>query len=101
MIYIVTQDGLNNYPVEDEDIIRTVVTTDSQIYNHCAYHISLEQTGAFENKPYITLGDYKKEETAIKVIKEIATKRSAFCDTNGWVSCYFMPKEDEDVGENN
>ncbi len=97
MIYIVTQDGLANYPVEDEDIIRTVVTT---IGDGCKYHITLEQTGAFENKPYITLGDYKKEETAVKVIKEIATKRSAFCDVNGWVSCYFMPKEDEDVGEN-
>jgi hypothetical protein len=93
MIYIVTQDGLNNYPVEDDDIIKTIVTTDSQIYNHCKYHISLE--GAFKDKPYITLGDYKKEETAIKVIKEIATRRSAFCDINGWVSCYFMPKEDD------
>ena len=100
MIYVVTQDGLNNYPVEDEDIIRTVVTTDSQIYNHCKYHISLEQTGAFKDKPYITLGDYKKEETAIKVIKEIATKRTAFCGVDGWVDCYFMPKEDED-GEKN
>ena len=80
--------------VEDEDIIKTIVTTDSHIYNHCKYHVTLDRT--FNDRPYVTLGDYKKEESAIKVIKEIATTRAAFCDINGWVSCYFMPKEDED-----
>lgn len=92
MIYVVTQDGLNNYPVEDEDVIRTIVTK----IGDNRYHITIDRANTFNDKPYITLGDYKKEEMAIKVIKEIATKRSAFCDVNGWVSCYFMPKEDKD-----
>ena len=99
MIYVVTQDGLNNFPVEDEDIIKTIVTTDSQIYGHCKYHITLERT--FNNQPRITLGDYKKEETAIKVIKEIAERRAVHINADDCcLSCYFMPKEDEDGGEN-
>lgn len=97
MIYVVTQDGLNNYPVEDEDIIKTIVTT---IGGSCKYCVMIEQATAFNGKPCVTLGNYKKKETAVQAIKEIAARRSAFCEINGWVSCYFMPKEDEDVGEN-
>lgn len=98
MIYIVTQDGLNNYPVEDEDIIKTIVTT---IGGSCKYHIEIEQATVFNGKPCATLGDYKKKETAVKVIKEIAERRAVHINADDCcLSCYFMPKEDED-GEKN
>lgn len=98
MIYIVTQDGLNNYPVEDEDVIKTIVTT---IGDSCKYCIMIEQATVFNGKPCITLGNYKKEETAVQAIKEIAIRRAVHINTDdGSFSCYFMPKEDEDVGEN-
>lgn len=97
MIYIVTQDGLNNYPVEDDDIIKTIVTT---IGGSCKYHITLEQAAGFNGKPCITLGDYKKEETAIKVVKAISVTRARNIIANDWCPWYFMPKEDDD-GEKN
>ena len=94
MIYIVTQDGLNNYPVEDEDIIKTIITTIGGSSKHC---IMIEQAIVFNGKPCVTLGNYKKKETAAKIIKEIAERRALHINMDdGCFTCYFMPKEDED-----
>jgi hypothetical protein len=91
MIYVVTQDGLNNYPVEDEDVIKTVITN---IGGGCKYHVTLVRS--FNNEPYITLGDYADEKTAANVVRGIANRRSAFYNIEGGVPCYFMPKEEEE-----
>lgn len=97
MIYVVTQDGLNNYPVEDEDIIRTIVTK----IGENRYHVTLDRTNTFNDKPYIALGDYADEKTAVNVIREIANRRALCVNFDScWNACYFMPKEEEDVGEN-
>jgi hypothetical protein len=91
MIYIVTQDGLSNYPVEDDDVIRTIITYIGGV----KYNITLER--AFNDKQaYINLGEYTDEKTAANVVREIANRRAAYFNIDGWIPCYFMPKEEEE-----
>ena len=92
MIYVVTQDGLDNYPIEDDDIIKTIVTT----IGVSNYIVTLERATVLNGKPDIALGNYIKEEAAVEVIKDIASMRARSIITDGWYPCYFMPKEDED-----
>lgn len=93
MIYVVTQDGLDNYPIEDDDIIKTIVTT----IGVCNYIVTLERATVLNGKPDVALGNYTKEEAAVKAIQEIASMRARSIITNDWYPCYFMPKEEEDV----